>query len=700
MIKTKKNFNLIFIFANFFALLFLIFSIKPNLNSVFAEHYHNFSFTKNNFSIIAKCLNDDCDISDISITLVAENSTFTNSYYNDFYIINKENFELLTNEIIEIYFEGYNNTIFEKSSTAPIDCGEYILTIKVNNIEISSNFCINKGNQINLDVFTENYAYTDTVSTPTIVGDIKDNATIEYYYTSINKNNNGILWENLTPVSLDVGTYYVYAVIKSTKNYNEFITNTKSFNILQKDISNAYVLLDKGLTFNGEIQYQGVKSVTVNGYPVTYNVIGNSVFDVKNYSLNIQGIGNFKGYTSKEFTIRKAFNTLTISAKDMFFGDTDINYFAESKYGTPTFSFAKKGSTDFVEERPTEIGSYTIKAEVIYSNCYDICDYADFSINKKPISIPKKSTNTYVYNGKTQTYKLTESAFYTIFGNIKIDSGNYNVVVKLNDKDNYIWEDGSNDDLVYLFTISKATIFKPSEPKDIYVYNGKEQTFKITSNSFYNVSGNIRKDVGVYNVIISLKDKNNYTWKDGTIIDLVYPFIIYQSSLEGSNSDGSKNENPTVWITKSSDYFHPYTKLIVDESISPNSDIIQLLKSNNIIKNEKNIAYYYNVYLKNLENYITLNGNSILKIKIPTNLINSKFSIYNIQNNNSIKKLDYEIGNQFITLTTNSLSSFVFILNEKPLTYIIVTCIIVLICLIITSCIITYFIIKKRKTRK
>ena len=89
---------------------------------------------------------------------------------------------------------------------------------------------IGKAN-INPTVNMKNYKYGDAMSVPSVTGN-EGNGTETYYYNTTNSNSNGILWSTVTSsTSLNAGTYYMYAVIGETTNYNSAITPTKAFTI-------------------------------------------------------------------------------------------------------------------------------------------------------------------------------------------------------------------------------------------------------------------------------------------------------------------------------------------------------------------------------------------------------------------------------------------------------------------------------------
>lgn len=72
------------------------------------------------------------------------------------------------------------------------------------------------------------------------------------------------------------------------------------------------------------------------------------------------------------------------------------------------------------------------------------------------INAPAQDSSSFVYDGQEKVYAVQESEYYTVSGNKATNAGDYDVIISLKDKTNYIWNNGSNEDLVYHFTVNKA----------------------------------------------------------------------------------------------------------------------------------------------------------------------------------------------------------------------------------------------------
>ena len=75
-----------------------------------------------------------------------------------------------------------------------------------------------------------------------------------------------------------------------------------------------------------------------------------------------------------------------------------------------------------------------------------------------------------------------------------------------------------------------AIVDKPVADTTTFTYDGTEQTYNITASDYYTVTGNKQTNAGDYTVTVSLNDKDNTVWSDGTTADLTYTFKINKQS--------------------------------------------------------------------------------------------------------------------------------------------------------------------------
>ena len=147
---------------------------------------------------------------------------------------------------------------------------------------------------------------------------------------------------------------------------------------------------------------------------------------------------------------------------------------------------------------------------------------------------------------------LENSNLFTISGTTSAtDAGTYEVTLSLKDKVNTTWEDGTTDDKTVTWEIGKRSIHYLLDFK-FGKYSGKE--LSVTSEYFtgshlaelVDVTGTTKATYpGVYNVTLSLKDKVNYCWEDGTTEDKnatweIQKRIIYLQSYKWETYSGEE----------------------------------------------------------------------------------------------------------------------------------------------------------------
>ena len=147
---------------------------------------------------------------------------------------------------------------------------------------------------------------------------------------------------------------------------------------------------------------------------------------------------------------------------------------------------------------------------------------------------PKKPTGTISVNAGTVNvddlevlYEGTGSTTYSK-ATAPTNAGTYTVTYKVPDTNaNY------TGTFSVAFTIKKAQLDKVTLIENTFEYTGDE--IVSDGSNFYstkmNMSGDIKAtNVGNYSITVSLKDKDNYEWKDGTTADLVLNWSITQAT--------------------------------------------------------------------------------------------------------------------------------------------------------------------------
>lgn len=184
-------------------------------------------------------------------------------------------------------------------------------------------------------------------------------------------------------------------------------------------------------------------------------------------------------------------------------------------------------------------------------------------VNKTDVNIGGLSNNeTFTYDGnpKKPTGTISVSAGTVNISDLKVlyegtgsttyskdtaptNAGTYTVTYKVPDTNaNYAGT------FSVAFTIKKAQLEKVTLVENTFEYTGDEivsDGSNFDSNKM-NVSGDIKAtNVGNYSITVSLKDKDNYEWKDGTTTDLVLNWSITQATPDytvPTNLTGVKGE--------------------------------------------------------------------------------------------------------------------------------------------------------------
>ena len=146
---------------------------------------------------------------------------------------------------------------------------------------------------------------------------------------------------------------------------------------------------------------------------------------------------------------------------------------------------------------------------------------------------PKKPTGTISVNAGTVNvsdlevkYQGTGTTSYNS-ATAPTNAGTYTVTYKVPDTNtNY------TGTFSVAFTIKKAQLNKPTASTTSFVYDGTSKGYSSFHDSevFEFTGTNTATNVGNYSLTISLKDKDNYEWKDSTTTDLVLNWSITQAT--------------------------------------------------------------------------------------------------------------------------------------------------------------------------
>ena len=197
----------------------------------------------------------------------------------------------------------------------------------------------------------------------------------------------------------------------------------------------------------------------------------------------------------------------------------------------------------------TNVGVYEItlslkdKENTIWSDGTTEDKNATWEIKKRKIATLDQFET--IYTGDEVVLKNTyfianinDSKFITLLGRTKAtEVGTYDVILSLIDKANTTWEDGTTEDKTISWEIKTPSKVTLKNEKTEKVFTGSE--ISVTSKDFVNLSPiaveitgtTSATNVGTYNVTLSLKDKANTTWEDGTTDDKIVTWEIVKAKL-------------------------------------------------------------------------------------------------------------------------------------------------------------------------
>lgn len=260
----------------------------------------------------------------------------------------------------------------------------------------------------------------------------------------------------------------------------------------------------------------------------------------------------------------------------------------------------------------------------------------DFLWSIDKISVEKPIIEgTYVYTGLPQTANIKQSTVYTIRNNVATEAGLHNIYIALVDSAHYKWEDGTTEQIKLVWEIGAFKVTKPEIKIFNLIFNSQTQHINIEPSEFYNIIGNSGLNVGKYNFIITLADKFNTVWEDGTTDDILESFNILPLliTLPTFTNSFVYNGNLQSADVQSTDYYDA------------------------IVTSEINVGtYYVTLALKDKHNTRWQNGETInvqqewkiIKKKISKPIITGEY-VYN----GEVQIVEIEKNNAYTILSTN-----------------------------------------------
>lgn len=342
----------------------------------------------------------------------------------------------------------------------------------------------------------------------------------------------------------DVGIYTITASI-SNRNY-ELIGATggvvATVEITGKIIERIEWTGDAVCTYNGkDITAPTAKAVLVSGEEIELNVIGSVGKDVGTYTFTVETLSDYIYQSGLQMSF-----TVTVDPARVTIGKAVQRVvYSGTAYPIPEVELTWSEGTlqkgvDYTvtgTSGATNVGTYVYTVKLNSSN-YTFrrgsTTTATLYIEAATVSIGEIAHVTYDGNAHTPELHLSwkggdlTADAYTVSGDAAVNAGSHTFTVTL--KSGNLRFSTGNDTRVEL-VIDKLTLEKPAADEGEYVYNGSEHTYKIAQNDNYTVSNATRTNAGTQTVKVSLNDKRNTVWSDGTTQDVRYTFTVNKAQV-------------------------------------------------------------------------------------------------------------------------------------------------------------------------
>lgn len=346
----------------------------------------------------------------------------------------------------------------------------------------------------------------------------------------------------------------VFTPTSGSENYRECSTNITP-SITQAAGSVTAPAAKTGLVYNGEEQALLETLPTSSTGTVLYSQDGTNYTatppmgrEAKTYTVFYKVVGDKNhldvAVQSIDVKIEKLAITVTAENKTSRVGQT----LAELTYAYTPELAAGDAFTGTLESnaRPDATGEYPITRGTLalnenytidfHAGTYTVADklaQSDFRFE----SIPSAVSKTYgdpdfsagavgAAEGSTVTYESSAPTVATVDGTGKVTikgAGTAVITAKASATDEY-----AEAAATCTLTVEKKPIAIPTADATVFTYNGTEQTYALTEDGAYTITGNKQTNANEtgYSVTVALKDTANTQWVDGTTADKTYTFVI------------------------------------------------------------------------------------------------------------------------------------------------------------------------------
>lgn len=398
-------------------------------------------------------------------------------------------------EITVVYTGTANNGTVFNGTEIPMLAGSYLATVKGSGNdnfivvgEPFTQFVVSK-KEVNVSLIEiANQTYSGKVIVPVI-----DNAKFIAAYGS------GIYDELEHDEFINAGDYYITLRLKDADNYKwqsveipeaEIrFTIDKAENELTEDISIAGWIYGQydvqvnsptasvkfGQEFIVFTYCDTIDGTYYSGAPMTGNV---GEYYVR---LSVAETDNYKAFESKpvKFEITKmalAVPSLAVieegeSQNKVYTGGELLSMVLGFDMALMNLDYEGKTNVSggFVTLVAIDAGTYIVKLSIANAQNYrwegedgNVIELS-WLIAPKPIAKPTANTHRFIVNGQVLTYlpEGFDADVMTIAGNETAYGGDFTVTVGLKDKSNYVWADGSIDDITFSWSVTGInTVFK------------------------------------------------------------------------------------------------------------------------------------------------------------------------------------------------------------------------------------------------
>ena len=271
------------------------------------KHTHAWRYSSDGNKIIAKCSDSECG-NELELSLTAEDSVYSGEAYNGATVENNISYVIGKPADI-VYYLGdgttktnVGNSGVASEGTAPVNVGNYVIKVSVEDQTLSSAFKIEKA-PVTLNVSLGDWEYGQSENTPQVtvksgendITKLYNKSQIAYtYYTDVNCTNvtttaDGAAGDGGVPEN--AGTYYVKAVVPENGNYAEAEAKT-SFTIAPLPVNLTWSKTD--LIYTGS--EQSVSATVANAlegdsFVIVYD--GNTQTEAgDSYTATVTDLGN------------------------------------------------------------------------------------------------------------------------------------------------------------------------------------------------------------------------------------------------------------------------------------------------------------------------------------------------------------------------------------------------------------------------